>query len=84
MPSLAVHTTVKLKLRSTENENASIHQPKRSFATHSIFNEPSKKDPEVMNGSRTFMPSARPTYVLGGNLISYSSVIFTAMEDQGN
>ncbi len=87
MPSLTVHTTVNLKrsLRSAENENASIHQPNEvpHSAKHSIFNELSGKDPEMMNGSSTYMPLPCPTYVLGGNLISYTSEIFTAMEDQG-
>lgn len=52
-------------------------------AKHSIFNELSGKDPEMMNGSGMYMPLAYPTYVLGGNLISYTSEIFTATEDQG-
>lgn len=68
-----------MKTHQSINPNEVPH-----FATRSIFNEPSKKDPDVMNGSRTYTPSAWPTYVLGGNLISYSSEIFTAMEDQGN
>lgn len=52
-------------------------------AKHSIFNELSGKDPGMMNGNGTYMPLACPTYVLGGNLISYTSEIFTATEDQG-
>lgn len=67
-----------MKTHQSINPNEVPHSAK-----HSIFNELRKKDPGMMNGSDTYTPLACPTYVLSGNLISYTAEIFTATEDQG-